>query len=293
MNADELGDRMKLYEGMESDKRFMPLLPICARLDGKNFSKFTKGLERPFDKIFSDLMIGVTSYLVEETNACIGYTQSDEISLIYYSEDPKSQVFFDGRIQKMCSVLASMCSVRFNRSMGAMVEEMNENLTMSMSGTQYEDEYNVWAKKSGLSPIFDCRVWVVPNKMEAINTLVWREKDATKNSVTMAAREYFSDKELFKKSGSQKQEMMFSKFGVNWNDYPDFFKRGSYIRRRKIVRKFTTDEIAKLPEKHEARSNPDLMVERTEVANLSIPPITKIVNRIGVVFDGEEPIVAK
>jgi tRNA(His) 5'-end guanylyltransferase len=277
---DELGDRMKFLEGQESDRRFMPLVPICARLDGKNFSKFTRGLERPYDKRFSDLMIATTSYLVEETNACIGYTQSDEISLIYYSEDTKSQVFFDGRIQKMCSVLASMCSVKFNTLIKKMYDEL---------GGSSSDVVKGWERKLNLMPIFDCRVWVVPNKVEAVNTLVWREQDCFKNSVSMAAREHYSDKELFKKSGSDKQELLFKK-GINHNDYPNFFKRGTYIQRRKVTRKFTTEEMDKLPEKHEARTNPDLMVERTEIRVIDMPPITQVINRVEVVFEGQDPV---
>lgn len=286
---DNLGDRMKNLEGQESDRRFMPLVPICVRLDGRSFSSFTKGLERPFDKNFSDLMIDTTKYLVEETNACVGYTQSDEISLIYYSEDQKSQVFFDGRIQKMCSVLSSICSVKFNQLMRIIVGGMAVGYVSKREEYEQTDHF-LWKDKLNLNPIFDCRVWVVPNKVEAVNTLVWREFDCTKNSYTQAAREYYSDKELFKKNGSEKQEMLFQK-GINWNNYPSFFKRGTYIQRKKVIRKFTTEEMEKLPEKHEARKNPELMVERTEVNVIDMPPITKVVNRLDVVFNGEVPIV--
>lgn len=281
---DEIGDRMKELEGQESDRRFMPLVPICCRLDGKCFSRFTKGLNRPFDKNFANLMIDTTRYLVEETNACVGYTQSDEISLIYYSEDPKSQVFFDGRIQKMCSVLAAMASVKFNEIMRCLVDNMNT----FRSSAQDISVYWVWKKKLELNPVFDCRVWMVPTKVEAVNCLVWREFDCLRNSVNSSAREYYSDKELFKKTASEKQELLFSK-GINWNDYPCYFKRGTYVQKRKFFRKFTNDEINKLPEKHEAIKNPDLVMERTEVRILDMPPLTKVTNRINVVFCGEDP----
>ena len=92
MTFDPLGDRMKDYEGRETKRRFLPLLPVCARLDGRAFHTWTKNLERPFDKRFVNLMRDVTSYLVQETNAVVGYTQSDEISLVFYSPDPKSQI---------------------------------------------------------------------------------------------------------------------------------------------------------------------------------------------------------
>ena len=107
MKADDFGDRMKLYEGAESSRRLMPLLPIMARLDGRSFHSFCRGLNRPFDERFKSLMVSVTKFLVEETNAVVGYRQSDESSLCWYSDNIKSQVFFDGRIQKMCSILAA------------------------------------------------------------------------------------------------------------------------------------------------------------------------------------------
>lgn len=52
-----LGQRMKVYEGRETGRRCMPQLPVCARIDGKRFSQWTKGLERPFDARLSHLMI--------------------------------------------------------------------------------------------------------------------------------------------------------------------------------------------------------------------------------------------
>lgn len=97
---DDLGDRMKVYEMAEAGRKFMPLLPIVARLDGKGFSSFTKGLLRPYDERLSNLMVDCTKYLVSETNACCGYTQSDEITLAWYAPDYKSEIYFAGRISK-------------------------------------------------------------------------------------------------------------------------------------------------------------------------------------------------
>jgi len=256
---------MKLYEMQEAGRRLLPLLPVCIRLDGNNFSKFTRGLVRPYDKRLSGLMVELTNYLVAETGATIGYTQSDEISLICHSDNFKSQTYFDGRIQKLQSILAAKASVFFNKKLSSYIPE-----------------------KAILSPVFDCRVWNVPNKIEAANTLLWREQDATRNSITMAAQEYYSHNQLFKKSTKDMQAMLLAK-DVNWNDYPAFFKRGSFVQRRKVQRKMSVEELSKLPEKHEARQNPDFEVERTEVVVIDMPPFGQVINRVGVVFDGEEP----
>lgn len=113
-------------------------------------------------------------------------------------------------------------------------------------------------------------------------------ENLSKNSITMAARSYYSDAELFKKNGSQKQEMLFQK-GVNWNDYPDFFKRGSYVQRRVVSGKLTKQELADLPPKHKARTDPDFAFERSVIDVVKMPPFGKVLNRDGVIFFGEEP----
>lgn len=261
-----LNDRMKMYEKFETGRRFLPKLPVVARLDGRSFHSFTRGLKRPFDERLSNLMVSVTKFLVEESNACIGYTQSDEISLVFYSDDVESQIYFDAKIFKMTSMLASVATAQFNRLLPEFIPE-----------------------KTGQLPLFDCRVWSVPSKEEAANVLVWREQDATRNSISMAAQAYYSHKQLNGKNTDDMQEMLFQK-GVNWNDYPAFFKRGVYVQRCKVVRRFTVDELEKLPPKHNARINPDLEIERTEIRVLDMPPLVRVENRVGIIFEGSDPI---
>ena len=172
--TDAFGDRMKSYERTEAGRRALPLLPIMIRLDGKGFSRWTRGLERPYDVRLSETMVHITERLVEELGACIGYTQSDEISLVLYSDDYHQEVYFGGKFQKLVSVSASMATALFNQR----------------SAEQFPDKPLAF---------FDSRVWTVPNLTEAANAFLWREIDATKNSVSMAARHYYSHKKLHKK----------------------------------------------------------------------------------------------
>ncbi len=267
--SDDLGDRLKGdYETPEAGRRVMPRLPVVARLDGKNFSTFTRGLARPYDKRLSDLMVAVTTILVRDTAATCGYTQSDEITLGWYSTDPKSQIYFDGKIQKIVSVLAATASVLFNHMLPVYLPEK---------------------VTAAPGPVFDCRVWGVPTLDEGANAFLWREQDATKNAISMAARHYYSHKELHEKTGSEMQELLFAK-GVNFNDYPAFFKRGTYVRRRQVTRKLTPEELTDLPPLHHARANPDLEFTRTVVDRLTLPPLTQVMNRAGVLFLGEDPL---
>ncbi len=227
-------------------------------------------MKRPYDDRLSQLMISTTNYLAQETNACMSYTQSDEISLAWYSTNFDSQIFFDGKIQKMVSVLTSMCTAFFN----AWVPKSFP-------------EWSHWPLAT-----FDCRIWNVPNTTEGANVFLWREKDATKNAISMAARSVYDHKELDNKNGSEMQEMLWQK-GINFNNYPTFFKRGTFIQRRTQQKKFTTEEIDKLPPKHEARSNPNLMIERPKYITLDMPPFVKVTNRPEVIFEGAEPISQK
>jgi len=85
------------------------------------------------------------------------------------------------------------------------------------------------------------------------------------------------------------QDMLMLEHGINWNDYPSFFKRGSYVQRQRKLTKFTTEELERLPAKHKARENPDLMIDRNVVEIRELPPIGKIANRVDVILNGAEP----
>jgi tRNA(His) 5'-end guanylyltransferase len=263
---DDFGDRMKMYEHMEAGRRLMPLLPVIARIDGRAFHSFTRGMDRPFDAKFTEGMALTTEALVRETGACMGYTQSDEITLAWHSTSVQSQIWFDGRIAKMTSQLAAQATLVFYRYVA---DTMPGHYAARM-------------------PTFDARVWNVPNRTEGANVFLWREWDATKNSLSMAAAALYSHNELMGKNSRDKHDMLMAK-GVNWNDYAPMFKRGVFIQRRTESGAFTATEIESLPPKHDARRNPNLMVERSVVRRLAMPPFGSISNREEVIFDGAEP----
>ena len=262
--TDQFGDRMKQYE-QATEIKLMPLIPIIARIDGRSFHTFCRGLEKPYDNKLATMMIDVAKFLAEETNACIAYTQSDEITLAWYSTEPKSKTWFDGRHSKMVSQLAAIATLQF-----------------------YQRCLQILPNYAHKNPTFDTRVWQVPNTTEGANAFIWRELDATKNSITMATRSVYSDKAIYGKNGKEKQEMLFKK-GINWNNYPNFFKRGSYIQKKQVTKKFSSHEIEKLPTKHEARTNPNLEITRSEWQILDMPPLTKVTNREEVIFQGAQP----
>jgi len=256
-----MGDRHKAFEARETMHRLMPGLPVLVRLDGRAFHTFTRGLARPYDERLSRSMIETTKYLVDHTHASVGYTQSDEISLAFPNIDPDNQVMFDGRVQKLCSVLAAMATAKFNQQILANIPE-----------------------KAHLLPLFDARVYQYPTLDLAAESFVWRETDATRNSLTMAAHAYYSHKELHKAGYARKHEMLHAK-GLNWNDYPDFFKKGTYVRRESVLKELTAAELARIPEKH----RPTGPVMRSVLRELAMPPITRVANVNAVLFEGQEP----
>lgn len=212
----------------------------------------------------TDAMIETTECLIDETHARIGYTQSDEISLVWQTERSDQSIFFDHRLSKMTSVLASFATAAFIRALMGGVHNLR---VFSM-------------------PHFDCRVWQVPSRAEAANTFLWREQDATKNAVSMAARSVYSHKELDHKSGPEMQEMLFEK-GINFNDYPAFFKRGTFVRRITVSRLLTPEELARIPAGHE----PEGEVLRSEITPIEMPRFGSVTNREAVIFDGADPVV--
>lgn len=264
--GDALGDRMKGYEARESDRRFLPMVPVYARIDGRNFSSFTRGMRRPYDIAMTEAMIRTTEALVEETHARIGYTQSDEISLVWVADRSDSSIFFDHRVSKMTSVLASYATAAF---VIALQSEMPDRINKM--------------------PHFDCRVFQLPNRAEAANMFLWREQDATKNAVSMAARSVYSHNALDHKSSAEMQEMLFAK-GINFNDYPAFFKRGTFVRREPVWREFTANELQAIPEMH--RPEPYEKVQRSEIKRMDMPRFGSVTNREAVIFDGVNPEIS-
>lgn len=258
-HSDEFGDRMKAYEAVETKRALDPSLPIYARIDGRSFSSFTRGMGRPFDAAMTDAMIETTKHLCQESHALIGYTQSDEISLIWLGQHQGSQAFFGGKIQKTASILASMAAAKFARVCPA----------------GYEDRL----------PHFDCRVLQLPSKDEAANALLWRAMDARKNAISMVAQSLFSHKQLHMVGQAGMLEMI-KDAGIDFESYPDRFKRGTFVRRTNVMRTLTEAEMLSIPEAH----RPLEPVLRSEMQVIEMPQFNRVSNRVGVIFDAEQPI---
>lgn len=224
---DSLGDRMKEYESVPRHL-LTRRIPAIIRLDGKAFHTFTKGMKKPFDDVMMASMQETMKYLCENIQGCVlGYTQSDEITLVLTDYATiATDSWFGYNIQKMVSVSASMATLAFNRTFTNIVFEREMDLTEMWNISKEEMEYQgKLLKKTGMA-MFDSRVFSLP-KEEVCNCLIWRQQDATRNSIESVGQAYFSAKQLNKKSCNMIQEMLWAEKGVNWNEFPTDCKRGA------------------------------------------------------------------
>ncbi len=229
---DSLGDRMKTYENV-TRTHLTRRTPVIIRIDGKAFHTFTRGFVKPFDDILVETMQDTMKYLCENIEGCVlGYTQSDEITLVLCDyKKLTSQAWFDNNIQKMCSISASMATLEFNRKFC----ENKNRWIMDTYDCVHSNEgmlgewFKIKIAYDGASfhgALFDSRVFNIP-KEEVNNCLLWRQQDATRNSIQSVAQANFSHKQLQNKNCSELQEMLFQEKGINWNNIPTHLKRGS------------------------------------------------------------------
>lgn len=196
-----LGDRMKTYEAVT--RLMLPRRTYSVvRVDGRCFTSYLRGAEKPFDFEFMLDMDATAAALCKEISGTVfAYAQSDEISLLVTDfGSVHSEPWFGGGVQKMASVAASVA-------------------TAELGGIRHG------------GPLFDARVFTIPEPVEVANYFVWRQRDCVRNSVSMAAQAHFPHKRLHGLNGGQMQELLWSEKQVNWNGYPDGAKRGRVCTR--------------------------------------------------------------
>lgn len=198
----DIGTRMKGYEAT-SQGRFIDQLPIIVRIDGKAFHTFTKQNKcvTPFDDNLHDSMVYAMCKTMSEImqNSVLGYTQSDEISILLKNwPDFNTEQWFGGKIQKIASISASAITAHFN------------------------DRFN------GSTALFDARAFQLPIT-EVANYFIWRQQDAERNSVQMYARSFFSHKAVQGLSCPQLVDKIFDCTGYQWGHLDTWKKRGTAV----------------------------------------------------------------
>lgn len=223
---DDLGTRMKTFYENIPKTQLMRRVPVAIRIDGKSFHTFTKGFQKPFDPVLMDTMQRTMKYLCENIQGCIfGYTQSDEITLILTDyQKLTSEAWFNYEVQKMASVSASMVTMAFNKYFSENIIKYNSTHDPLIEGNKRLIERYVNAAEKGA--MFDARCFNIP-KEEVTNLIYWRQLDATRNSIQMVGQAHFSHDELQDKTCNMIQDMLMTKYGINWNDFTIPCKRGT------------------------------------------------------------------
>lgn len=204
--------------------------PIFVRCDGRSFKNFTKGFEKPFDKVFRTVMERTMLDILNEVQcASLGYTQSDEITIMFEKTSDETEIIFSGRVQKIVTVCASVASVSFNKYFIEETEakyredlkRLNENLA---SEEEFERlELNVAKMRAKyFKAHFDGRIFNIEKDIKYL-PFFWRYLDCHKNATQMVARSLFSTKELCHKHTNEMIDMIKSK-NIDFYSYP-----GRYI----------------------------------------------------------------
>lgn len=242
MKKDELSKKCKKFEKRFNNKTFIPGLPLIARLDGRSFHTFTKGLTRPFDERMIECMKNTTQYLVSEFKVDLAYTQSDEITLFWHT-DEESEIFFSGKPFKLNSVIASTCSVYFYKQLLINLPE-----------------------KADKTPVFDCRTWQVPSIGDVSDVFIWRQLDAVRNSINSLGQSVFSHKELQNKNKKEVLSMLTNK-DIHWNKLPMGLQRGFYYDKTKVEEVLDFTNRTDVPEKERTLKN----VVRRKITEVNVP----------------------
>lgn len=210
--SDSLGTRMKGYE-VAARTTLPNRLPVIIRVDGKAFHTYTRGCNRPFDERLSDVMVATAKELCKEIQgAQVAYTQSDEISVLVHGYKKfESMPWFDNQVQKMASVAAGIASATFTANSWRIWQNASKEFT-GLFADSIKPAY------------FDARVFVIP-EAEVCNYFLWRQQDATRNSVQMLARSLYSHKELECVGVNELKNMCADK-GQPWDALPLRFQRG-------------------------------------------------------------------
>lgn len=214
MDKTSIGDRMKGYEDVFKYK--LPRrMPVIIRLDGRAFHSWTRQqkCERPFDeKLISSMQKVAMELCGDIQGAMMAFVQSDEISILVHNyKKLNSEPWFANEVQKITSISAAKAS-------------------------------SVMSLLYNCQTMFDSRVFVLP-EAEVCNYFIWRQQDATRNSIQMVAQHHFSHRQCQGKSCDELQEMLFSQKQINWNDLPSTMKRGSCITKSQLNHLWVVEDI--------------------------------------------------
>ena len=229
---DELGNRLKRNYENVSKTYLTRRMPVIIRLDGKAFHSFTRGFDKPFDSVLSNAMQKTMEYLCKNVEGCVlGYTQSDEISLLLVDyKNLNTDAWFNYAVQKCVSVVSSMATFAFNKFFDECIDDFYyKKEKKDMFGCGYLEVtdgnlYNSYEKSLDRGALFDARIFNIP-KEEVVNYFVWRQNDCVRNAINSIGQKYFSNNELSHKSTAD-IKVMLNDYGIAVDSFNERYLNG-------------------------------------------------------------------
>ena len=257
-----LADRMKSVESSLVGARLDPELHWLVRLDGHGFSKFTRGFVKPCDERIHLAMVRTSVDLLAHFTPASIYTESDEITLVFPARrhyldqalarpsPPTADALkelqasvdsfvlpYNGKVQKLVSLLAGFTSARFNAHMAALAADAPEE--------------EVRRKASGGFAYFDARVFQLSSAAEVLHNVIWRSQDAVRNSKSMLGHAFLAKHAMHGLSSDEIIHKVYQERGVNYYDFPRWFHGGVLIKKTAVLRE--------MPNKNPKLASPQLV----------------------------------
>lgn len=207
----KLKDRVESYQE-QSEYKLLNKLPVVSIINGRSFAKITSLLDKPYCQEFTECMVSTALKLCNEVEGTIfSYHHNDEIILVSRNDQSNdTEPWFDNKVQKLSSIIASIATLQFNNCINA----VNLNLL--------SEAY------------FTVKVFTVPNVSEAINTIIYKQQQNFYTSIQFACfyellkkydRTYIRDM-VQGLSFEEKIELLQQECNVDFNQYPIAFRRG-------------------------------------------------------------------
>lgn len=237
------------------------------RVDGRAFHTFTrpyKTKDSPFCIDIIKAMRAAIDSLIGEFSPAFVYSQSDEITVVI---EPH-KVPFGRRCHKLNSIAASVATAAFN-------------LYLARNGLA----------RTTKPATFDARAYGA-SREDVGKVLIWRQRDAIKNSISAVARTVYSSKQLESRNSDEKLSMMAEK-GVRWEDYPRACTHGMIAFR-------TVKQVVLDPNWLREQGTPEGVIDKIvgegciAMRNVTeypdVPRFDRLANLDSVIFEHAEPL---
>jgi len=225
-----LSDRMKKYEEV-NNYGIISRLPIVVRAEIRNFSRLSRNLEEPYcPELWRIMREAMFSSVMEIDGAILSYHHGAEVNFVIRGVDNNYTDFYGNKVQKICSTIASLSSINFMKHYMAS-----------------DDPPDIIGEA-----IFEVTVIPMPNVIETMNYLLWRQQIAVSNAVSAAVEYEMSkshDREtvlsLNRKSVAEKKDLLYNECNISFEEYPTFFKLGSICYKTPKIEHTSVGEVVK------------------------------------------------